>query len=185
MSFQQGEKDMRPTSLFLLAAPAFVLASCGGAPSGPQSKEQVATEMAKAEKLKPGKYETVVTVSKIDLPGMPPQAKEQMQAMMGKPTKSEHCLTPEKADQGVKEMLGKMNGDCTYSNFDVSGSAVTGTMACKAPAGGATMNASFEGVQTAESSRINIKTEVSQPGGPGKMTMEAAMEMKRVGDCKA
>ena len=107
-----------------------------------------------------------------------------MKAAMGLAQKMEYCLTPEKADQGVQEMLGKMNGDCTYSNFNVSGAKVSGDMACKAPTGGS-MKTQMIGTTTDESSDLNMKVEVTQPGVPVTMKMDLSMSMKRVGDCAA
>lgn len=174
---------MRLTPMIPFAA-ALLLSACGSKSDSPQSKEEVASEMKKAAKLKPGKYEMTMTVNKVDVPGMPPEAKAQMEQMMGQPQKMDYCLTAEKSEKGLQDMLSKMNGDCTYSNFEVSGAKIAGAMACTAPTGG-TMKSSMTGNATDETTNLQMKVEVTQPGMPATMKMESTMAMKRVGDCAA
>jgi Protein of unknown function (DUF3617) len=173
---------MRLTPL-MIATALIVLSGCGKS-GAPQSREEVAAEMEKATKLKPGKYAMTMTMLKFDIPGAPPEAVEQMRVAIGKPQTMDYCLTPANAEKGVQEMLTKMNGDCTYSNFSVNGARVSGDMACKSPTDGS-MKSSIKGTATEESSDIRMQVEVTQPGVPTVMQMDTSMTMKRLGDCAA
>lgn len=174
--------------IILPIAGAIILAltGCGGGTetsSAPQTKEEVAAAMQSSAKLKPGEYELLVTVSKVDIPGMPAALTDKMMKEMGPPQKSSYCLTPEKADEGVKAMLSEMNGNCTYSNFKANGATVQGQTACTSP-DGTTMTAMLNGRMTAETSDIVMQVEMANKMMPkGKMSILSTSAMKRTGDC--
>jgi Protein of unknown function (DUF3617) len=172
--------------LILTSLACLALVSCGKS-DGPKSKEEVAAAVEGVVKMKPGKYATTVTMTKMDIPGMPPQAAAGMKAAMAKPQTSEFCLTPEQSENGFKDMYKNMNkGDCTYNKFDTSGGSIDADVSCKTPGGG-TSNAKIMGKMTDQGSDVSMDVAVTNPQMPGggKMTMSSTMVSKRVGDCAA
>jgi hypothetical protein len=64
--------------IILLALPVLALGACNSADTGPKTPEQAAAEMTKAVKMKPGKWQTTLTITKFDMPGAPPEAAQAM-----------------------------------------------------------------------------------------------------------
>ena len=172
-------------SLTILAAAA--LAACGKpAPEGQSAASsggdplKAATEMA--FRFEPGKYRTTIAFQKVEIPGLPAAAAEQMKAAMGKATASEHCITPESAAKGVeamKEHMGK--GKCKFESFNARGGSVDSVFSCQAGQG-MTMRASSKGTYTTTGSKVAAKVDMSGPGGSG-MRIEQTMITTRIGDC--
>jgi hypothetical protein len=181
----EGEQAMK--RLVLVAAAAALMAGCSGSGdadadgSGEVSLKEAAKQ-AEAEGLKPqpGLYKVVVTMTGIDIPGMPPEMKGHGAGMT---RTEEYCLTQEQVDKGFEEVMKRgQNGECSYESFDVAGGKMDAVMVCKTPEGSARMT--MTGDVTPTSSEFNATMAMKFAGAPeGTMTFTGKHE--RVGDCPA
>ncbi|WP_395328818.1 DUF3617 domain-containing protein [Novosphingobium sp. BL-8H] len=174
---------------------ALVLAACGSkdqnkageSPSGAaKSMDEVKQEAAQLQRPKPGQYTQKVEITKMDVPGMPSEAAEQMKTMMAKGQVNQFCLTQAEADKGYRDMFDNIGKgrECSYSRFDVDGGRLDAQMDCKSNDQGRAV-IQLAGTVTAEGSDVTVQMDMS--GGPaptGEMKMAMHMTTQRVGDCK-
>lgn len=86
--------------------------------------------VAAQAQVKPGQWETTVKVLKMDIPDAPPQVAEMMKRSMGGGARTySHCITPEQAAQGPREMI-KENKSCQVKNFSMAGGHYSAEMSC-------------------------------------------------------
>lgn len=173
--------------LIIASVGAVLLAGCSGGGnadsdgSGEVSIKEAAIK-AEAEGLKPeaGQYKAVITMSGMDIPGMPPEMKGHG---AGLTTTTEYCLTQEEVDKGFEEMMKRgQNGECSYERFSLKDGKMDAVMVCKTAEGDARM--SMNGTVTPTSSDFTASMAMQVPEmGEGKMTFTARHE--RVGDCPA
>jgi len=170
----------------IAAASAALLAGCSGGNTdadgnGEISAKEVADKAA-AEGIKPqpGLYKATITMTGIDVPGMPPE----MQGHgAGQTVTSEDCLTQEEVDKGFEEMLKQgQNGECSYESFNLVGGKMDAVMVCKTPEGSARMT--MTGATTATSAEFKAETKMNFDG-VGEATMSFTGKHERVGDCPA
>jgi hypothetical protein len=86
--------------------------------------------VAAQAQVKPGQWENTVTVKSMDMPGAPPQMAEMMKRSMGGGARTySHCVTPEQAAQGPRDLI-KENKSCQVTNFSMTGGHFTTEMTC-------------------------------------------------------
>jgi hypothetical protein len=171
----------------IAAAGAVLLAGCSGGGNadadgnGEVSMKEVAKK-AEAEGIKPepGQYKAVITMTGMDIPGMPA---EMAGHGAGLTTTTEYCLTQEEVDKGFEEMMKRgQNGECSYESFSLKDGKMDAVMVCKTPEGDARMT--MDGKVTPTTSDFTATMAMQVPEmGEGKMTFTAKHE--RVGDCPA
>ena len=178
---------MRTIHTLPLAA-AILLASCGGETDadgdGELSAEEVATEAEGMIQPRPGQYRATLELIEFDAPGMPPEAKQQMQQIFagGLAQGNTFCMTEaDAARNGPEEMVKNLaESDCTMNSFNVSGNTVVADMQC--PGEGGTSTVRMEGQMTAEGSTMTMDMEQETPPvGLTKMKMKVTSE--RIGEC--
>ncbi len=167
-------------AILIGSAFALMLAGCGGA----KDPNEAAKESMAKSQLKPGEYATKMTVTKLEMPGVPAAQVEQLKSQMASSMNIPNfCLTAEQAKQGSEEMFKKMGqGDCKFDKFSDTGAAVSGTMTCSGQ-GGMAMTMTFNGTKTDTSTATD--SEVKMKGPTGDMIVGSHVEMNRVSDCKA
>ncbi|TCM18924.1 uncharacterized protein DUF3617 [Novosphingobium sp. PhB165] len=153
---------------------------------GAKSMDDVKQEAAQLQRPTPGQYKQTVQVTRMDVPGLPSEAAEQMKAMMAKTKVSTFCLTAAEAEKGYRDMfegIGK-GKECTYSRFEVDGGKLDAQMDCKSgDQGRAVMK--LAGTVTAEGSDVTVVMDMSGGPGPnGQMNMAMHTTTQRIGDCK-
>jgi hypothetical protein len=133
---------MKRMTIFAAASAALLVGCSGGKTDadgdGEISAKEVATK-AEAEGIKPqpGLYKATITMTGIDVPGMPAEMKGHG---AGATTTSEDCLTAEDVDKGFEELVKKgQNGECAYESFNLNGGKLDAVMVCKTPEGDARM----------------------------------------------
>lgn len=178
----------------LMAAPVPLLASaCGQADKGAADDRGAATAAAAAAELKqiePGEYENNISITKFEIPGLPPQmmaeVRRQMEQTMA--VRNRACVTAEEAAAGREERMRKLverSGDCRVERMDVDGEQLAGRMVCRS-SNGATGTMTFTGTMGATSSDMVIATEMTDPGQPGvSAKIDMRVVSRRVGDCPA
>lgn len=176
---------MKRTTI-IAAAGAVLLAGCSGGNAdadgnGEVSMKEVAKK-AEAEGIKPepGQYKAVITMTGMDIPGMPA---EMAGHGAGLTTTTEYCLTQAEVDKGFEEMMKRgQNGECSYESFNLDGGKMDAVMVCKTAEGEARMM--MDGTVTPTTSDFTATMAMQVPEmGEGKMTFTAKHE--RVGDCPA
>ena len=82
--------------------------------------------------VRPGKWETTVTILDMDMPGVPAGI---LAMMRKKPTTFTTCVTPEQAAAGPKSVLQNTKGKCHYTRFNAVGGKFDAAMECSAGSG--------------------------------------------------
>ena len=170
----------------IAAAGAALLAGCSDESAdangdGAISAGEVA-DKARAEGIKPqpGLYKATITMTGINVPGMPPEMEGHG---AGQVVTSEDCLTQEDVDKGFEEMLKQgQNGECSYESFNLVGGKMDAVMVCKTPEGNARMT--MTGATTATSADFTAETKMNFEG-VGEATLSFTGKHERIGDCPA
>ncbi|MFT4053540.1 MAG: DUF3617 domain-containing protein [Novosphingobium sp.] len=177
-------------SIMIAVAGALALAGCGskddeGAGGAAKSVEEVKQEAAKLDTPQPGQYRQTVEITRLEMPGMPKAAADQMKTMIAAKQDSTICLTRADAEKGYRDMfrgVGKGN-ECAYSKFDVDGGRLDARMDCQsADAGKSTML--LKGTVRRDGSDVTVDMDTT--GGPeptGSMKMTMHLTTTRLGDC--
>lgn len=178
---------------------ALVLAGCGskdddgnaGGDAVPKSAQEVKQEAAKLDTPEPGQYRQTVEITRLEVPGMPREAAEQMKSMMTARQESTICLTRADAEKGYRDMfkgVGKGN-ECSYSKFDVDGGRLDAQMDCRSASEGSANQGrstmTLNGTVRRDGSDVTVDMDTT--GGPapmGSMKMTMHLTTKRLGDCK-
>ena len=168
------------------AAVAVLVAGCSGGDADADASGDVsikeAAKAAKAEmpKPQPGLYKTTVTMTGLEIPGLPP---EMAGHGAGLTTTSEHCLTQEEVDKGFEELVKQgQDGECSYEKFDLSDGAIDAVMVCNAQGRSARMEMTGTTTPTTAELEASMAMEFD---GAGKGTMNFPAKHQRVGDCPA
>lgn len=169
--------------IIMAAAGAALLAGCsGGGNADADGNGEVSMKEAakKAEGLRPqaGQYKAVITMTGIDIPGMPPEMAGHGGGMT---TNTEYCLTQAEVDKGYQEMMKRgQNGECTYESFNLAGGKLDAVILCKTGEGDARMT--MNGTVTPTTFDFTATMAMKFADAPeGTMTFTAKHE--RLGDC--
>lgn len=131
--------------------------------------------MASAQSVTPGQWEIAVTTKSVVMPSMPAAA---VQAMVGKTTRVQRCLTPADAKLGPQDLL-KSAKSCAITKYSLVGGRLHAEMSCK-QSGGTTQSIS-DGTFTPTSYNVTGKVMMT---GAAAMTMTVQTVGKRVGACR-
>ncbi|MGY6552234.1 MAG: DUF3617 domain-containing protein [Erythrobacter sp.] len=167
----------------LASGAALLVAACSdssdadgaGAASGMTTPEMAAADMPE---LEAGQYRATITMTGIDVPGLPP---EMAGHGAGLTTTNEYCLSQADVAGGFEEMMKRgQDGDCQYERFNAAGGKLDAVMLCKTPQGDARME--MKGTATATGSEFDAEMAMDLDGkGNGIMRFNAKHE--RIGDC--
>ncbi len=176
-------------SIILLAAAA--VASCSSEPAVELTNatpEEVAAKMKESgiasDMRQPGLWATTMTVTEMNVPGMPPEMVERMKATIGAGQRQEVCVTQAEIDK-LDSFIGQNNANCTFESYKVGGGKIAGKATCK-PTPEMTQTMTMDGTYTKTTSDMTMKSEIT--GGPPQMSgTKTTMNVKseRVGDCPA
>lgn len=148
-------------------------------PSAVASKVPAA-DGAGAIRFQPGRWETEVKMIRLDMPGMPPEAKRMMEQMMGKGRTIGTCLTKEQAEKPDSRFFGQADASCTYDHFSMGGGKIDAKMTCKTSEG--QQVTTMKGAFTGDTYQTTVETQGQGPDGKS-MTMIMNVAAKRVGEC--
>ncbi|AUX70403.1 hypothetical protein CHX26_13680 [Porphyrobacter sp. HT-58-2] len=181
---RSGDYGMK--RIIMAAAGAALMAGCSAsndadADGNGEVSIKEAAKQAEAQGLRPepGLYKATITMTGIEIPGMPP---EMAGHGAGLTTTSEYCLTEEDVAKGYEEMMKRgQNGECSYERFRLAGGEIDAVMVCKTPEGTARME--MAGTATPTTSDFTAKMAMNFDGA-GEGTMSFAAKHERIGDCK-
>lgn len=174
----------------LLLAAGLLLAACGGAeekaavtPEGEPAEAVEAAAEAAAVSFNPGEWRMTTRILSVDMPGMPPEVAKQMAS---RETAVTYCVSEEDARRKPEDMFRRTgDGQCDYQDFDMTDGLVRATMTCTGGAGGGKSTVEMSGRYSENSFSSKATIKVTTGEGQGAMTMSAASEGKRIGDCPA
>ena len=171
----------------LLLSLAMPLAACGSKPTVDEknaSVEEVSQKVREASRaegfIQPGKWQSTVTIDKMEMPGMPPEAEARMKKMIAQGHTSETCLTPEEVKE-PKANFFSGNDNCRYDHFKMGNGKIDAEMHCDQ--GGSTQVMQMSGTYSPDSYTMRMNSK----GGPAgsAMTMQMSIDAKRIGQCAA
>jgi hypothetical protein len=179
---------------FCLIACVTALADCNSSPKVNAKNASVAEVAQKVREVgadqsfvRPGKWESKVTIDKFEIPGMPADVAQRMRAMMAQ--QQEHsfqsCLTKDDVKRPKADFFTGKNSECRYDHFTMGGGKIDALMRCSGKNGsGQTMQ--MAGTYSPDSYQMQMSTKVEPTaGGEGGMNMEMRVDSHRVGECSS
>jgi len=187
MVFAEQGESIEMKSVALLVAVAVPLAACGSKPDVEEknaSVEEVARSVREARSggdlIRPGKWQSTVTIEEMAMPGMPPDAQEQMKRMLAQTRTSESCVTPEEVKKPSPDFFAG-NDQCRYDHFTMGGGRIDAEMRCSQE--GATQVMEMAGTYSPDAYSMRMTSRSEGGGAAGTIAMRMKVEAKRVGDC--
>ena len=177
----------------LLIACALTLAACDRRPQVNETNASVADVAAKVRAanadqafVRPGLWESKVTIEKFEVPGLPPEMAQRMKTMMAENREHgfETCLTAEDVKRPKEDFFAGKNNSCRYEHFTMDGGKIDAAMRCGGKDGG-TQVMQMAGTYSPESYQMQTSMRMAGGAGPeGSMDMTMRVEAQRVGECK-
>ena len=168
---------------------ALALAACNQGPAVHEENASVAEvqqEVAKATGgdsfVRPGLWESKVTIEEMSMPGMPAEMAAKMPSFEGRIETGQSCLTPEEAKRPKEDFFAGDHKNCRYDHFTMAGGKIDAAMKCTVEQ--ATQTMTMKGAYTADT--YNMQMSMKAEGGQGYdagMTMRMRVDAKRVGEC--
>ena len=173
----------------VLIACALPLAACNNSPQVHEenaSVGEVQKEIAKAGAadsfVRPGLWESKVTLEEMNMPGMPKEVVEQMSKATGMVETNQSCLTPEEVKRPKEDFFAGDSKNCRYDHFTMGRGKIDAVMKCSSE--GATQTMAMQGGYTPDT--YNMQMSMKSEGGQGHeagMSMKMRVDAKRVGEC--
>jgi len=179
-------KRMRVISGWPLAVVG-MLAACDSSPkvtADNATSREVQQKVAAAgpvEMISPGRWEGVVHIAEMTMPGLPPEAQAEMAKARGD-QKIVSCVTPEDVKESKASMFGGMGDECKYDHFALGGGKIDGTATCDT--GGGKMKTTVSGTFSSDSYHMTMHTEAAGAKPMSGMTMSMSVDAKRTGECR-
>jgi hypothetical protein len=182
---------MKPA--YSLFAGALALTACNKSPEV-NAKNATPTEVAQKVResgadqsfVRPGLWQSKVTIEQFDMPGMPPEMASRMKAMMAQ--NQEHgfrtCLTAEDVKKPKEDFFAGKSNECRYDHFTMGGGKIDAVMHCGKGDGSQTMQ--MAGTYSPDNYQMEMSTKVEAADrGARAMQMQMRVESSRVGECPA
>ena len=167
------------------------LAACKKSPEVNEKNASVA-EVAQAVResggdafVRPGKWQSKLTIEEFEVPGLPPEMAQRMKQTMAQYQERsfETCLSKEEAKRPRGDFFtGKDEGNCRYDHFTMGRGKIDAVMKCSSE--GATQTMAMQGGYTPDT--YNMQMSMKSEGGQGHeagMSMKMRVDAKRVGEC--
>ena len=177
----------------VLIACAGALAACNKSPQVNEKNASVAEVAQKVREragdqsvIRPGLWQSKVTIDQFDVPGMPPEMAQRMKTMMAE--RQEHsfetCLTAEDVKRPKEDFFAGKNNECRYEHFTMDGGKIDAAMQCGKGDSSQTMQ--MAGTYSPDSYQMQTSMKMAAGQGPeAGMSMKMRVEARRIGACAA
>jgi hypothetical protein len=172
----------------LLALCLAPLAACSDGPevheenaSVAEVQNKVAAATGNESFVRPGRWESKVTVEEMTVPGLGTDMAAQMNNSMRQVQTQASCLTPEEAKRPKEDFFTGDNKNCRYDRFNMAGGKVDAVMKCAQ--GGTTHTMTLQGGYTPDTYNMRMAMDADSGDPAGGMRMKMRVEAKRVGEC--
>ncbi|MEO7634882.1 MAG: DUF3617 domain-containing protein [Sphingomicrobium sp.] len=181
---------MQRTAMTIVAIVA--LAACNREPQVSATNASVAEVAEKVRKagagesfVRPGLWESKVTIEQLDVPGMPAEMAGKMKSMMAERqmNASRHCLTAEDVKKPKEDLFAGQNKSCRYDRFNMGGGKMDAVMRCGDKNASQVMEMSGTYSPDAYQMRMANKVDVAAKGAEGAMAMKMRVDARRIGEC--
>lgn len=180
------------TRVAILIACAVPLAACSSEPevtARNASVAEVANKVAEAGGsgafVRPGKWQSTVTVEKMEVPGMTPEMAERMKTMMADrhAAGTETCLTPEDVKRPKEGFFAGDNKTCRYDRFTMADGKIDAQMTCAQDGAGQKMV--MTGTYGPNDYAMRMSMAATGAAAERGMDMTMRVEARRIGECDA
>jgi hypothetical protein len=181
---------MRKAGLMLVGALA--LAACNKSPQVNEKDASVAQVAKKVREaggqqsfVRPGLWQSKVTIEQFDMPGMPPEMAGRMKNMMAQNQAHgfKTCLTPEDVNKPKEDFFAGKNKECRYDHFTMGDGKIDASMHCGDGKQG-TQVMEMAGTYSPDSYQMETSMKADESGeSGGGMQMRMRIEAQRVGEC--
>lgn len=178
--------------ILFVTGSALLVAACNKSPTVDE-KNATPTEVAKKVResgadqsmVRPGLWQSKVTIEKLDMPGMPPEMVGRMKTMMAENRGHdfETCLTSEDVQKPKEDFFAGKDNQCRYEHFTMGDGKIDAVMHCGKDAGSSTMK--MAGTYSPDSYQMQMATEAGAGDEEHAMQMQMRVEARRVGECSA
>lgn len=134
-----------------------------------------------AAAIEPGEWSSTTRMTDIGLPAnVPAQVADMMRRQMNdNAMTSSSCVTQDDIDNAPERMFQESQGQCEYSQFDMSGGALSAVAQCTTDQG--TMDMTMSGTYTDTTYAMIMNMQMESP--MGSMTFTSEVSGQRVGPC--
>lgn len=134
-----------------------------------------------AAAIEPGEWQSSSRMTDITLPGnLPEQVGEMMRRQLNERVMSStQCITQEDIEQAPEQMFEMSEGQCEYSDFQMSGGRLNAVAQCNMPQGAMTMTMTGEYTDTTYTMTMVMEGD----SGMGNMAITSEVEGERIGPC--
>lgn len=174
-------------TLICLIACALPLTACN---QGPEVREENAS-VAEVEKkvadaggaagfVRPGRWESKVTIEEMAIPGMSAEASRQMAGLQGQVQTSFSCLSEEDVKRPKEDFFTGENKNCRYDRFTMADGKIDAVMKCTDERASHTMTMQGSYSPTTYNMRMSMQGEGAGAAG---MAMKMRVDAKHAGQC--
>ena len=177
--------------LVLLACTA-ALAACNKGPdinvknaSVGEVAEKVRDAQAGGLFIKPGRWESKVSIADVQMPGMPPQMADRIKQTMANVNEREStatCLSEADAKKPSEEFFAGKAKNCRYDHFTMSGGKIDAAMTCSGETG-RTVSMTMSGTYSPDRYEADMAMDMAGPEGRG-MKMKSHTVSTLAGQCR-
>jgi hypothetical protein len=176
---------------FVLALALALVAACNRSPQVDEKDASVGEVAEKVRKagadqafVRPGEWQSTVTIDKLEVPGMPPEVAQRMKTMMAEQQAHSFktCLTKEDVQKPKEDFFTGKSKECRYERFTMGNGKIDAVMHCGSD--GARQTMQMAGTYSPDKYAMQMSTKVEAGGEPeGGMSMQMRVEAQRVGEC--
>ena len=137
-----------------------------------------AAPSAGADLMRPGQWRTTMTITAMDIPGLPPAAAAKMKA---RPISSEECVTSKDMDEYLnKRAKPDPDAKCSVNEMTHSGGHIEGRSTCD-DGDGKSHSVHMTGTYNAD--HVDMTVNVEGQGARGAVNQTMSLSAERIGDC--
>ena len=128
--------------------------------------------------MRPGQWRTTITITAMDIPGLPPAAAAKMKA---RPMSTEECVTSQDMDEYLNKRANiDPDSNCSVNEMTHSGGHIEGRSTCK---GGDGTSHTTHMTGTYNADRVDMTVNVEGQGTRGAVNQTMSLSAERIGDC--